>query len=501
MMTKRNKEIIEKLSDQKWRIENLYYIKDQNGNKVLFKPNWAQKELLNNLHHKNVILKARQLGITTFFSILFLDICFWNNNLNAAIIADKRENSEEIFKDKVKYALDNMPEWAQQFNSGSRDNVRELRFDSKSVFRVGTSMRSSSIQYLHVSEFGKICKKSPSHANEIITGSLNAVSKDGFITIESTAEGSSGHFFNICKDAEVLQKTKKQLTNMDFKFFFFPWHRHPEYVLDDYVMISSDMIEYFQDLEEKKGISLTTPQKNWYVKKFQTQQELMKQEFPSTPDEAFESTTEGYFYAKHINLIKENNQIRRVPHTPNKPVYAAWDLGRFDFTAIWFFQMIDGMVHFIDYYEDNGELADFYGKKLQNMPYVYGTLYLPHDGNTKHQNAPYTWKETLTNLGFNVSIGKRTGHTSRVYAVRSVLHKCVFDEEKCALGLQRLISYKRKWNENLGRYTDEEVSDESCHGADALGQAAEEIINGIDISGEMNQEKATELWNKYGAPY
>lgn len=60
---------VELLSNKLWRMSNLYYIKDKSGNKVLFTPNWAQLELLKP-HYLNIILKARQLGVTTFHALL-----------------------------------------------------------------------------------------------------------------------------------------------------------------------------------------------------------------------------------------------------------------------------------------------------------------------------------------------------------------------------------------------------------------------------------------------
>ena len=55
-----------------------------------------------------IVLKARQLGVTTFFSVLFLDDCLFNPNREAGIIADTRENAEEIFRTKVKDVWDNV---------------------------------------------------------------------------------------------------------------------------------------------------------------------------------------------------------------------------------------------------------------------------------------------------------------------------------------------------------------------------------------------------------
>lgn len=55
-----------------------------------------------------------------------------------------------------------------------------------------------------MSEFGKICAKFPDKAREIVTGAFEAVSLKGRITLESTAEGKSGYFYEFCQLAEKL---------------------------------------------------------------------------------------------------------------------------------------------------------------------------------------------------------------------------------------------------------------------------------------------------------
>ena len=87
----------DKLIDRYWRLNHLYSIIDKSGDKISFKLNWAQKELYNNLWYCNVILKARQLGVSTFITILFLDTCLFNSNISCGIIAHTREDAEQIY--------------------------------------------------------------------------------------------------------------------------------------------------------------------------------------------------------------------------------------------------------------------------------------------------------------------------------------------------------------------------------------------------------------------
>jgi hypothetical protein len=213
------------------RLENLYYIVDKKGNQVPLILNWAQKELDENRWYKMIILKARQLGCTTFFAIDFLDDCFWQTNLASGIIAHRKEDAEAIFKRKVKFAYDHMPRWTREINSATNDRSGELAFKNGSTYRVSTGFRSGTNQRLLVSEFGKICCKSPDVALEIMTGSLSTVADDQIIVIESTAEGRSGYFYDMCKQAESLKEREAKLTKMDYRFFFFPWHDEPTYRL------------------------------------------------------------------------------------------------------------------------------------------------------------------------------------------------------------------------------------------------------------------------------
>ena len=220
------------LSDPKWRLNNLYWIKDSQGQRVKFNLNWAQKEIAADSHPFKLILKCRQIGITTYFSLFLLDRVLWENNVNAGIIAQTMEDGSRIFKDKLKYAFDNLDPRLRPLFRIVGDSAKELAFTHGSVIRVGTSLRSSTLQYLLISEFGKICAKDPERAREVITGSLQTVHQGQHIFIESTAEGSESYFFDMCQRAFKQEKDKIPFDLMDFKPFFFPWWKEKTYVLE-----------------------------------------------------------------------------------------------------------------------------------------------------------------------------------------------------------------------------------------------------------------------------
>jgi hypothetical protein len=212
------------LADRTWRLNNLYYIRDEAGNNVKFKLNPTQEFLLNNLWYLSVILKARQLGCTTFFTILFLDDALFDFKA-CAIVAHTAKNAEEIFDTKVKYAWDRLPEFVKSQYELDTNNAKMLKFkrgDKESSIAVSTSVRSGTVQRLLISELGTLDQKYPEKSTEIITGALNAVHQGQIVVIESTAKGMFGNFFEICKIAQAKQVSGEQLSPMDYKFFFFP---------------------------------------------------------------------------------------------------------------------------------------------------------------------------------------------------------------------------------------------------------------------------------------
>ena len=192
----------DQFSDWRWRLSNLYWIIDKEGRRQKFEMNWAQEALFNQMHYMNVILKARQLGFTTFIQIFMLDAAVFNSDIRAGTIAHTLGDAQTIFRDKVKFPYDLLPDGIKSHVPILHDNATELMLGNNSSIRVGTSLRSGTLQYLHVSEYGKLCAKFPEKAREVRTGALNTVQAGQVVFIESTAEGQEGHFFEVCQTAQ-----------------------------------------------------------------------------------------------------------------------------------------------------------------------------------------------------------------------------------------------------------------------------------------------------------
>ena len=473
---------VEQLSRQVWRLDNLYYIKNKSGRKIRFKLNWAQKKLLEEMWYKNVILKARQLGMTTFIQIFMLDRCLFNSNKSAGVIAHNKEDAQKFFKNIIKFSYDQLPEVLRNNITAENNSAGELSFSNGSSIRVGTSLRSGTYQYLHVSEFGKLCAKYPERASEVITGSLNTVDKDQFVFIESTAEGAHGHFFSMCKDAEELQNTSQKLTNMDYKFHFFPWWEHPDYVLNEEVQYTASQADYFESLRSH-GIELSNERKAWYVKKEKEQKQKMKQEYPSIASEAFEQVSEFAVYGVEIGEVIKENRLCTLPVNKIKPVDVFFDIGKStkaETTSVWFMQDNDPWFDFVDYYQASLKTVGGYVNDIQAKAQELGVRvsrwFIPHDGENQADHSIKTFKSRLIASGIladRIVVVKKTSDLKvGIDQVKEKFSRCRFDKERTKKGWLALCSYNYEWDEKRS-IIGAPIHNWASHPSDAFRQFAQ----------------------------
>ena len=354
----------ERLKNRRWRLNNLYWIINENNQRVKFRFTWAQAIMYQFMWYFNIVLKARQIRSTTFWCIFILDMCLFNSNIRAGIIAHNREEAEEVFEHKIKYPYNQLPDGIKTTISPDQESARKLSFQNNSSIRVGTSLRSGTYAIVLITEHGKLCAKYPEKAKEITSGTLPTIHPGQMLIIESTAEGASGDFYTFCEHAREAKRKNITLTPIDMKFFFFPWWKQPEYRIDPAgVVIPDNLQKYFNsieglqipiELEEYYGqgvIALDDAQKAWYAKKSQTMGFLMKQEYPSTPEEAFESSAMGLPFSPLHHVI----QPITIPENANIYTTFDWGYGK-PFSFLWFWIDADGRFYlFNEWYGWNGE--------------------------------------------------------------------------------------------------------------------------------------------------
>lgn len=461
--------------DKFWRLNNLYWIKNKNGKTIKFRMTKEQEHYYSGMYSRNLILKSRQLGFTTLECLIQLDSAIFEGAA-CGLIAHNLDDANKIFREKVKFAYDKLPELIKQANPAKNDRAGELVFNNGGYIFVGTSARGGTLKRLHVSEFGKICAKYPHKAKEIVTGAFEAVSMNGVITLESTAEGRQGYFYEYAKDAENNHLSNKELSKLDFKFFFFPWWVNDEYSLDDNSDVCDRLQAYFTGLEAKNNIKLNKGQMLWYQAKEKTLQADMKREYPSIPEEAFEQSIEGAYYAEQFRKIRIDGRICKVPDNNHLLVSTFWDIGVGDSTAIWFMRQVGDQYHLIDYYENSGEGLRHYLKVLKNKGYQYNEHYAPHDIENREFGSDAKSRLELAREGYEIDgvrysirfkVVPRQSVDNGIEAAREILASCVFDE-KCSDGIKCLESYRKDWDDKNGVWKDKPLHDWTSHGADAF---------------------------------
>lgn len=509
------------LNDQEWRLNHLYFISTKEDGIQRFKLNWAQTELFHNLHTRNTILKARQLGMSTFTSIMILDRCLFENGFQAGII-DRTEDDGKEKMQKIALAydfLENPPETTKDHveDAEDRKNIAAVcravwkqvkadigavraTFSSKgrvdNVIRVATTLRGGTLNFLHVSEYGYIANNFPLRAKEIKTGAMEAVAKNNVVVIESTHEGGkTGENYRIIKNA--MENQGRELEPLDFRFFFFSWHRQREYRIEKPEPLGRTELDgYFKELANM-GIELDNAQKRWYLAKYKVLGDSIKQEYPSTPDEALSSQIEGAIYGNIISRIRSQGQVAASFETdPYAPLYVSWDIGMGDNTSLWLFQVgASSKYHVLDYYTSSGKAAVHYINKVREWEREHGALIemhlLPHDASHRDLIAGLSFEQCLQQAKFRTLVVPRTPDVWQgINATRSVLPSCIFhkrcseqvwDEEiqdNYVSGLECLENYRTAPSGANGVIKAAPLHDQYSHGADAFRMFAEALAIG-----------------------
>lgn len=328
--------------DRQWYIENFLKIRDKTASIVPFKLNPAQQIVMDmikeddkqNKPKRYIVLKARQMGLSTLFEGLIFHDTANNENKNALIIAHEESASSNLFQ-MSKLFYENLPDLIRPMKKYSNGKI--LSFESpetdeklksanpglRSKISIATAGagevgRSSTIHSLHVSELAFF----PDPKTTML-GLLQAIpdQPNTLVVLESTANGVGDYFH------EMWQKSVRG--ENEFTPVFLPWFIDPLYtrpfrtkaekqqLLDEISVESTDMSgnkvrTYEYELMKKH--ELTLEQLNWrrytMANKCQGDEELFMQEYPSTPEEAFISSGRPKFAVKSL---KKYQTITKEP--------------------------------------------------------------------------------------------------------------------------------------------------------------------------------------------
>lgn len=478
-MDKLTPELKKNLADSYWRLNNLYWIIDEHANRVKFKMRYAQQKFFDEMWYWNQLLKSRQHGFSTEIDLIGLDLCLWNDNIEAGIIAHRLTDAQHIFETKIKYPYLNLPKLILDRIPATKCDAGTLRLSNNSCIRVGTSMRSATLHFLHVSEHGKICAKFPQKAEEIKTGTMPALHEGSYYFNESTAEGGAGDFYEGCMQSQADTAQSKAdgvpLNKMQCKFHFFAWHDDPKNATDPTgITISDELRMYFDVLDEDHSIKITERQCAWYALKRDGAQglgRLMKREHPSYPAEAFEQAVEGAVFGIELERAMSEGRIRFLPYDKTQPVYTFWDLGIGHPTCILFVQFVGAEVRIIDYHEEANRGITYHCKVVRDKPYDYATHYPPHDSAKRNAVTGTPLLDTMEELlgvGKVERVERTKSKADSIQAGRQIFPYVFIEKSKCSRLQKCLGFYRYEWNDDKGKYDDKPVDDWAADGSDAF---------------------------------
>lgn len=496
------------LASPAWRLENLHTIlaggTEEHPEVGLrpFVPNHSQRDYYNASHTLDAILKARKLGLSTFKAVQFADLAAIVPRLTFGIIdytmpdAKKklqmvRTSWEHLDNGDLHPTTWRLGRELKRRNPLVTDSKEILEWANRSILTVSTSFRGATPNYLHLSEFGKIAAFRPQQATEIVNGAFNSVLPGQSITSESTHEaGKAGEHYRLLSRA-MRSTDLTSLSPLDWRFHFFPWHKHPLYRLDpEGRSLRPEIIRYFEDLQKHSGITCTPDQMFWYDRKQEEQGYGMKKEFPSTPGEAFEALVTGAIWGRQISDIRAAGRVTDIVPGP-EPMFTFWDLGYSDHTSIWLIQLAgrDVLVH--EFHENHrlhtGKYAEIIRQWERKHNATIAHHFMPHDADS-HGGGGISPIELLVEAGIkrrDITIVPRCQDPwPGINHARSLLSRAYFNQATTDTVIERdgveqpsgltcLENYKTRTHQQGDYETNVIVHDEFSHPADAWRTFAE----------------------------
>lgn len=308
------------INDPVLYIQDFMQVVDKNGKLVQFKLNPQQKMLLKDMDKYNIVLKSRQLGITTLSCAYSIYLACTNSNTTCLLVSYSIDSATAIFE-KLKQLYNYLPSALRP--ELIANNKKELKFVNGSRIICATCgskdvARGLTVRFAHLSEVGFM--------KDTIDRQLLAIEQsltpNGKIILESTANGLN-YFSELWNKAE----RKENL----YKPFFFSWMEDKVMFADEYKMFCDRYKNQYgklptvEELDGKEKVlheqGADIEQLVWRRLKIANSSETsFTQEFPSNPIEAFVSTGNNIFSPEKIHErltnIHETKTINKPDNLP-----------------------------------------------------------------------------------------------------------------------------------------------------------------------------------------
>jgi phage terminase large subunit len=263
------------------------------------------------------------------------------------------------------------------------------------------------------------------------------------------------------------------------KFNFTPRGRNHAYELFEMAKGNPD---WFAELLTVEDTGIVTKEQLDQERREGISEELLFQEYFCS----FNRGIEGSYYGRLIDSARKDGRIGFVPFERGLEVHCAFDLGMDDATAIWMWQRVGQEIRFVDYYEASGEPLSHYVEILKGKGYLLGDIWVPHDAEVRELGTGVSRIETMRRLGLKPIIVPRLSLMDGIEAVRQLLPRCWFAEDKCRRGVECLEGYHKAYNDKMECYSERPVHDKNSHSADSMRYAAAAMSRGNVKGGDFS---------------
>lgn len=295
-------------------IQNFLKIVDKNGKVVPFKLNPMQKDFIKNLDSYNVILKARQGGMSVAICALAIYYAVTIPNTTSMLLSHNDESTRAIFN-KLKNIYNSLPDIIRP--RLLRNNRAELQLSNGSIISCSTmghtdKARGNTLKLVHLSEFAFV---KSDVANTQLLAIEQAIQSNGNLIIESTANGLN-HYHQLYNKAKNKQNSYKSFfyNYVDTSCMFLDEYKKYKKIfknINGHNFSEKDLTEEERNLlNEVEGMTLDIL--CWRRLKIQNSSiDQFNQEFPLTDTMAFVTSGNSVFDNERITNISRVLQLEK----------------------------------------------------------------------------------------------------------------------------------------------------------------------------------------------
>ena len=330
------------------------------------------------------------------------------------------------------------------------DQEMKIRFTNGSTWQV---VGSDNYNSLMGTSFAGIVKSEESLSNPSAWGYLAPILREnhGWCIFIGTPRGHN-HFEDLLKTARAEQG----------------WFAEVSPATATSVFTAEDLAEELRQLQALHGVDYG------YA--------VWRQEYFCS----FDAAIPGAIWADCVDRAERDGRIVDFDTVAGTRVYTAWDLGRTDDTAIWWYTMRGHELDVLDHFAAPGmdilnpehpskSLVHILQERRDQRGWVYGTHWLPHDARPRtlaaggksilQQFMDATHADRL--LG-RFSIGPRLDRQEGIQAARATFPRCRFHRTRTEQGMKSLRAYHRAWDDEKKMFLDVPVHNWASHDADAF---------------------------------